>query len=176
MGNEIFRFFEASRERFVNYGEGVTKIYRKIGSVFWLLVAVYITASSYQLGLGNFHKPGPGRVFFLAALLLAIFSVVELAGSFIKETKGDKEDGLTWRHLQWQRIIFFIVSISAYIYFLNFLGFPVATFLLMSVLFKITESMKWWASVFASLITTLSSYVIFKIWLMVPFPSGFLGF
>lgn len=154
----------------------MTKIHRIIGSVFWLVIAVYVAVTAYQLGLGGFHRPGPGLVFFLAALLLAIFSVVDLAGSFRQGVKGDKEDVLTWSRLQWQKIVLFIVFISAYIYFLNLLGFPVATFLLMTVLFKIAESMKWRVSVFASLITTIVSYVIFKVWLMVPFPSGFLGF
>lgn len=152
------------------------KIHPLLGSVFWLLVAVYVAVSAYQLGLGDLNKPGPGSVFFLAALLLAIFGVIDLVATFVRESKEDTENRPIWSSLQWKKILLFIVFISTYIYFLNLLGFIVSTFLLMTVLFKIVESMKWWIAVFASSITTFISYVIFKVWLMVPFPSGFLGF
>jgi putative tricarboxylic transport membrane protein len=152
------------------------KIHHRLGSVFWLLVAVYVAVSAYQLGLGDLHKPGPGSVFFIAALLLAIFSVIDLVATFVRESKEDTENRPIWSSLQWKKILLFIVFISTYIYFLNLLGFLVSTFLLMTVLFKIAESMKWWIAIFASLITTFISYIIFKVWLMVPFPSGFLGF
>jgi putative tricarboxylic transport membrane protein len=152
------------------------KIHHRLGSVFWLLVAVYFAVSAYQLGLGDLHKPGPGSVFFLAALLLAIFGVIDLVATFVRESKEDTESRPIWSSLQWKKILLFIVFISTYIYFLNLLGFLVSTFLLMTVLFKIAESMKWWIAIFASLITTFISYIIFKVWLMVPFPSGFLGF
>ena len=152
------------------------KIHHRLGSVFWLLVAVYVAVSAYQLGLGDLHKPGPGSVFFLAALLLAIFGVIDLVATFVRESKEDTENRPIWSSLQWKKIFLFIVFISTYIYLLNLLGFLVSTFLLMTVLFKIAESMKWWIAIFASLITTFISYIIFKVWLMVPFPSGFLGF
>jgi len=152
------------------------KIHHRLGSVFWLLVAVYVAVSAYQLGLGDLHKPGPGSVFFLAALLLAIFGVIDLVATFVRESKEDTENRPIWSSLQWKKILLFIVFIFTYIYFLNLLGFLVSTFLLMTVLFKIAESMKWWIAIFASLITTFISYIIFKVWLMVPFPSGFLGF
>lgn len=55
----------------------------RIGSLFWLLIGVYTAVSAYQLGLGSFRQPGPGFIFFLAASLLVILSVIDWGGTCI---------------------------------------------------------------------------------------------
>jgi hypothetical protein len=51
-----------------------------VGTIFWLLIGIITIIKGYQLGLGQVNKPGPGFIFFLAALLLIILSIVDLIG------------------------------------------------------------------------------------------------
>lgn len=155
----------------------VRKHYR-IGSIFWLAVGIYTAISAYQLGFGSFRRPGHGFIFFLASLFLIILSAIDLGGTFIgkpKTNKGEKEEPL-WLGVRWGKILLVLIGIVVYIYIFNFLGFLLSTFLLMVFLFKAVEPTKWWIVVVSSLTTILIAYVIFNLWLQVPFPTGVLGF
>jgi hypothetical protein len=147
-----------------------------MANIFWLGVAVYFGVNAYKLGLGHMYKPGAGLFIFVAAVLLLFFSSIDLAGSFLLETKGDTEKMPIWSGLQWQKILFVTLSIAAYIYFFNHLGFLCSTFLLMTFIFKVVGFRKWGNAIFSSLIITLIFYVVFKSLIGFPFPSGFLGF
>ncbi len=142
------------------------------------MIGVYVGIKAYLLGLGNLRHPGAGFIFFLAALLLVILSVIDLAGILISMSKKDqhREEQPLWAGLQWGKVLLVVGILSAYIYSFNFLGFFLSTFLLMVLLFKGVELTKWWIAIMNSLITILISYGIFKVWLKVPFPIGILGF
>jgi heme A synthase len=152
--------------------------HHRVGSIFWLVIGIYVAISAYRLGLGNFRQPGPGFIFSLMALLLIILSVIDLGTTFIGKSKGEKEkpEAPLWKGVRWQKVLIVLVGISIYNYLFNFLGFLLSTFLLMIFLFKAVEPTRWWVSILASLITILLSYGIFNLWLKVPFPIGVLGF
>jgi putative tricarboxylic transport membrane protein len=150
----------------------------RIGSIFWLAVGMYTAVSAYQLGFGSFRRPGHGFIFFLASLFLIILSAIDLGGTFIrkpKTEKGKKEEPL-WLGVRWGKTLLVLIGIVVYIFIFNFLGFLVSTFLLMVFLFKAVEPTKWWIAMVNSLITILIAYVVFNLWLQVPFPTGALGF
>jgi hypothetical protein len=154
------------------------KIHHRAGGIFWIAIGVYISISAYRLGLGDFHQPGPGFIFFLAALILTILGAIDFISSFIgrpKTEKGKTEKPI-WAGVRWQKVLLVLVGLSLYTYLFNVLGFLTSTFLLMIFLFKGVEPTKWWISIVGSLITILISYGIFQLWLKVPFPQGFLGF
>lgn len=152
--------------------------HRRVGSIFWLVIGFYVAIHSYQLGLGRFRHPGAGLVFFLAALVLIVLSAIDFVGSFIGRPKKDEDskERPIWVGVRWQKVLLVLVGLSAYVYFFNILGFFLSTFFLMVFLFRGVEPTKWWVAIVSSLITVLFSYLIFKIWLVVPFPIGFLGF
>jgi len=156
----------------------MVKIHHRTGSIFWIVIGVYVSIGAYRLGLGNFHQPGPGFIFFLAALFLTILSAIDLGSSFIGKPKVavDKKEKPIWVGVRWQKVLLVLAGLSLYTYLFNYLGFLTATFLLMVFLFKAVEPTKWWISIVGSLTTILISYGIFELWLKVPFPQGFLGF
>lgn len=150
----------------------------RVGSIFWLIFGVYVAIIGYKLGLGNFRQPGPGFIFFLASLLLAILSAIDLGRTFIgrhKTTVGNEEKPI-WAGFRWPKILAVLTGLCIYNYAFPFLGFLPSTFLLMIFLFKVVEPMKWWFSILGSLITILVTFGIFSLWLNVPFPQGVLGF
>jgi putative tricarboxylic transport membrane protein len=154
------------------------KAHYGIESVFWLIIGVYTAVRAYRLGLGKLRDPGPGFIFFLAALLLVILSTIDLGMTFIRKLKIDKDkrDEPIWSGVRWQKVLLVLGGLSIYIYVLNFLGFLLSAFILMVFLFKSVEPTKWWIAIVCSLGTILFSYGIFQLWLKVPFPTGVLGF
>lgn len=142
------------------------------------MIGVYVVIYAYRLGLGHFRNPGPGLIFFLAGLFLIILDVIDLGRTFIKKPKIDKgnEEHPLWVGYQWQKVLLVIGGLSAYVFFFNAAGFLLSTFLLMVFLFRAVEPTKWWVSIVSGSVTILISYAIFRVWLAVPFPSGFLAF
>jgi putative tricarboxylic transport membrane protein len=149
-------------------------------SIFWTLIGIYVAIHAYWLGLGHLHSPGPGFIFFLAAVLLIVLSVADLLITFTGTGNaaigGEKRETPVWSGVHWQKILLVLIAVSAYVYLLNRAGFLLSTFLLMLFLFKAVEPTRWWIAILSSIVTTTLSYAIFNRWLGVPFPGGILGF
>lgn len=153
------------------------KIHNWVGDIFWLIIGVYMIIGAYHLGTGHLHQPGPGLIFFLAACLLTILSIIDLARTSIWKPnldKDEKEDSV-WSGVRWQKILLVMGGLFAYAYFFNILGFLLCTFLLMIFLFKVVEPTRWLIAVASTIVTMSLSYLLFQVWLKVPFPVGFWG-
>ncbi len=148
----------------------------RIGSFFWLGIGVFTTIGAIRLGVGEVRQPGPGFIFLLAALLLAILSIADLMIPWIGKAKEGGDGGPTWVNVRWPKVLLVLAGMCIYQLLFKPLGFFVATLLLMIFLFKAVEPTKWWAALLGSLATILSAFGIFKLWLKVPFPSGIFGF
>ncbi len=151
-------------------------MYYWAGSIFWILIGAGVAIHACRLGLGSLHQPGPGFIFFVAAVLLILTGSIDLAMAFLKNLKEGKEGRRIQLGPRWKRVLFLLIVLCFYVYAFNILGFLVATFLLMVFLFKGIEPTKWWITVVGSITTILISYGVFQLWLKVPFPRGFLEF
>ena len=152
------------------------RINRQAVSLFWLIIGVYVAITAYRLGLGHFHKPGPGFIFFWTALFLIILSAIDLAAALRGKSQKDAEEKPIWSGIQWPKVLMVLGGLSIYVYIFNILGFLLSTFLLMIFLFKGVEPTKWWVSILGSLIAMVITSSVFQLWLKVPFPTGILGF
>lgn len=146
-----------------------------IPSIFWISIGIYVAIQAYLLGLGSFHQPGPGFIFFLAALVLTFLSAIDLVVTFMGRLKMEKEEKPIWLGVQWGRVLLVLGVLSVYVFLWNVLGSLISTFLLMVFLFKGIEPTKWWIALLGGFITTLMAHYIFKVCLAIPFPRGFLG-
>jgi putative tricarboxylic transport membrane protein len=163
-------------KRFVGkYLKGMKKVHHQIGSIFWLVVGAFVIIHANQLGLGRLRNPGPGFIFFLSALILVSLAAIDLVVTFFGKAKKEDAKEPIWGP-RWKKVLLVLGALSVYIYLFNFLGFLLSTFLLLVFLFKAVEPTKWWIAIASSLVTILISYCLFNRWLMVPFPSGILGF
>jgi hypothetical protein len=145
------------------------KLHDYLGSSFCLIVGLYVFVGSFGLGLGTFQEPGPGFIFLFAGSLLTIFSLNELRKTFLKKG-GDRKT--LWSDVKWTKILLVLIGISAFLYFFERLGFIFSIFLLMLFLYKVVEPTRWWIALFSSFLTTLAAYIIFELWLKIPFPQG----
>ncbi len=140
---------------------------REVRSGFFFLgFASLVLWQSLRLGLGTLREPGSGFLSFCAAMPLALFSMVLIhRGWGIRESlKGPSH-----------RVILALVSLFVYSLTLNALGFIVATFLLVGILFHLGESRRWWALLWMSALVTFLAYLVFGVLLSVYFTRGLLG-
>jgi putative tricarboxylic transport membrane protein len=139
---------------------------------FFLLLSGAICLESYKMGLGTLSNPEPGFFPFLTGAILGILSMLWLSINFLP--------GRPWGWMKisisWKRVVPMLVGLFVYSLLLSFLGFCLATFLLVLALLKGIERKSWTSSGSVALGISVFSYIVFRIWLRVQLPEGFLGF
>jgi putative tricarboxylic transport membrane protein len=145
-----------------------------ISGIVCLFISVFVFTTSLRLGVGALHDPGPGFILFWASILLAICTCILFGISLFKKTepvrRSNGGNGADRRNP-----IIVIAALIAYCAVLEKVGYPIATFALMLVLFSLGR-MKPWMIILGSLITVLLSYYLFGHLLRTPLPRGVLRF
>ena len=152
----------------------IMRIYDQVGSLFWLLIAVYVCIESFRLGLGTPRSPGMGFMTFGGSVLLGFFSLVVFFQGFFKKEEPKTEAPPTGR--LWTRVLIIAIALLIYSSLMSVLGYLINTFLLMIFLFGIIRRMKWGWVFVSSFVTTVTTYYIFSKWLNCQFPYGLFGF
>jgi len=137
-----------------------------IGGLFWAAVGVFFAYGAVRLELGSFRNPGPGFVPLGIALLLICFSLFTLANGLIRPV------GQT-AAIPWKRPDLVIGSVFLYGLLLVVVGFLPSTFVLMGILFNLLitiEKKKWFYVIFCAGATALGAFLVFSVFLRVPFP------
>jgi len=146
----------------------------QIGSaVFLLLFGAIICWEARKLDMGRIVKPGPGFFPFWLGMAMVIVSL-----ALIIQFRRAKAEGPTpglWKGLRWEKILYTLSALLFYAFFLEFLGYIIATFLLMFFLFRAIEGQRWSVVIFGSIVTSLVTYSLFKLWLQVQLPVGLWG-
>lgn len=73
-------------------------------------------------------------------------------------------------------MVFMLAALFIYVLLLNLLGFVLATFLLLLVLFRVIEPYGWKMVLISSLLTITGTYFFFVVLLESRLPRGLLGF
>ncbi len=141
-------------------------------SLVWMFTGIPVCLISYGLNLGDWQKPGPGFLPFLAALVLTILSAIVFLQATLKGSKETARGFVLFRN--W-KIPATMGVLFAYAYFIDLIGFLVSTYLLFIFLLWGVERLKGWKAFGLSLLFTVVGYLLFQVWLKVPMPIGFLG-
>jgi putative tricarboxylic transport membrane protein len=149
----------------------------KVGAregIVWAVIGGLICLLSWRIDLGNFHEPGPGFVAFAAGVSLVIIGAVMIFSWFAARRSIEGRSGSDPR--RWWSFGFrpahAILLLIGYGLVLQTLGYLVTTFLAMLGLFYDRGSNRFFPSVLASLLTVVSTYLIFETWLRVQLPRG----
>jgi hypothetical protein len=142
---------------------------KEIGSgLFFFGLSLLIIVESLRMGTGTMKEPGPGFLSLCAGLILAVFSLVLV----IRGWKTG-EDAPRVKHSR--RTVIALFSLFVYSLIMETIGFAVATFLLVAVLFHLAERRPWWVLLGMSVLVTVVAYVVFGVMLKVYFPVGVFG-
>ena len=145
------------------------------GAVVLLSFALFVCYQAGRYPFGTLGKFGPGFLPLYLGILLAALAVIILIRALFAaaETGPPPWEGITARKVL--RVVSVLLCTAAYTFFLNKLGFLVATFLFTLILLKIAESYSWLASVLIAGIASAGNFLIFQVWLQGQFPKGWLG-
>jgi putative tricarboxylic transport membrane protein len=140
-------------------------------AIVFLILALAVGLQAARFPMGNLKRVGPGFFPLILAALLGLLSMLLL----IKGLWSSERVRVCWP-ARWGGIILVIAAIFAYTLLLKPLGFLLATFLFTSLVFKYADSTRWAVPLAGAAITTGLNFLLFKVWLAIPFPSGFLGY
>lgn len=142
-------------------------------NLLWLALAVPAATEAWRLHVGTVRAPGAGFLPFYAALLLGALAIVALVQD-LKTMSGPAS--ALWGSVRWGRWVTMVVALFLYVAVLERLGFLLATFLLMLILFRLLEPYRWTTVLLFALLTMGTAYVFFVILLDSRLPVGPLGF
>jgi putative tricarboxylic transport membrane protein len=143
--------------------------------LFWLVFSIFVCVEAIRMGTGSFSSPGPGLLPFWSGVVVGTLAILLLVVGTLKREEGGKIKNL-WREMNWRTVILVSASLVIYSILLPRLGFLIATFGLMTLLFSIVKRSRLWIQMFTALVTVLVTYVTFYVWLGVQLPKGLFGF
>lgn len=146
-----------------------------ISSLFWMVLGCWICYGGYKLKLGTLHDPGSGFIFFWVGIVMIGLSVGILIRAIKKTSVPGELKMVFWTEIRLVKIIFVLAALFLYAYVFTLLGFILSTGLLLIFLFKVVEPQTWFKAVLGAVISTLTAYGIFHLWLGSQLPKGFLG-
>jgi putative tricarboxylic transport membrane protein len=149
---------------------GGKQMAERISSLVLIVVSVYVFWGSLKYGIGTPVDPGSGLMPMLASLLVFVLSSGLLLKEIIRAGKhrgqGDAA-GLG----RYTRPAGLVAGIVAYSWLLELFGFITVTFLLLFLMFSITEPHIWRRNLLISAVITLASFAFFRV-LQVDLPIG----
>lgn len=144
------------------------RVDRWIGFLF-ALFSLYVCVESVRLGLGTYHRPGPGFVSFLAGIALGALSLALIPLALFRLT----EKAQAWHNRG--RILMVFLAMLGFTLLVEWLGFTITAFLLIWFLLKVVEQRGWGFSIGVALVVAGASHVVFDLWLRAQLPAGILG-
>jgi putative tricarboxylic transport membrane protein len=147
--------------------------YDRISTLFFMGLAIAIIVESIRLGRGSLSNPGPGLIPLGSGLVIGILSLIVFVGTFRRssgEGLRDKAGKFSWN------IISALISMVAFGFLVNPLGFYTATFLWLAFVCRWIARMGWKATIMLSVIATFSTWLLFGFLLEIRFPHGIMGF
>ncbi len=133
---------------------------------FFFGLSLVLMWESLRVELGTFLQPGSGFLSFGVGLALCGLSILLIVrGWSVRKTQKPHS----------RRVALALTSLFIYSLVLNVLGFVIATFFLVGVLFHLGQPRPWRYLIGMSAVVTLMAYLIFGVFLHVYFPKGFLG-
>ena len=146
-----------------------------VGIVIFLFGAI-TTLLSLKMPIGTFRMAGTGLFPFYLGIILMILSSVFILKIFFQGRKGQlkKEASIESSESPIQLILFLGAMVLATL-FLNPLGYPLISFLLMVALLRILGIKRWGLNILISVVTAVGSYFLFVKWLDIPMPKGWIG-
>jgi putative tricarboxylic transport membrane protein len=141
-------------------------------SIFLVVFSLTACREAYRLSLGRFGAPGPGLYPFLVSALLLLLSLLYVIKSS-RMWRTEKEIDL-WTEARWGKVTLVLCLLVAYGVLIEKAGFMICTFLFLMSLFLLVDRQRWYWVYPGSFGITLACYAIFKMWLKIQLPVGFL--
>jgi hypothetical protein len=146
-----------------------------VGGVIFLFGAI-TALLSLKMPIGTLRMAGTGFFPLCLGVLLMILSAAFVSKQFLQHKKmaAPKKTHVKTTGATKQMGLFLGAMVLATL-FLNVLGYPLTSFLLMAALLRSLGMKRWTYNILISFITAGLSYFLFVQWLTIPLPKGWIG-
>ena len=135
-----------------------------------VLFSLYVMWEDRVLPLGTYHKPGPGYMPLLLAIILAVAGLLTV----LTGGKSPAFSSLQWG--EWRHAVAILAGCAFTALALERLGYRVTVILLVGFLLSAVERRRPLTVIGMALALSLSTYYVFCTLLQVPLPLGPGGF
>ena len=147
-----------------------------LSSLILIFFGALFCRSSLHIGIGSINALGPGLIPFGTGGLLILFSMGTIVEVLVAKQAETGPSAPLFIGRRWGVILAVLASLFTYALVLNFLGFLLATFLVLTLLFKIPGQQSWKGAIGIAALTTACTYALFAYALKCSLPSGILEF
>jgi putative tricarboxylic transport membrane protein len=147
----------------------------QMSSIIWFIVGGLIILFSIPYGFGGFHSPGTGFLPFLVGLVICALAVIVFIQGTLARSRGKKWVSVV-KGVKWEKPLYTLIALLFYVLLLDFLGFILASALLVAFLLRMIHPQRWLVVISGAMLTSILSYVIFRVWLKTQLPIGIFNF
>jgi hypothetical protein len=143
----------------------------RVSGVVLFLFALAVAWQSRLLPFGTINAPDSGFFPMSLAVTLALLSGLVILSTWLPETAAAAMP--SWRGAG--RVVAAVATLVAYVAVINWLGYLLATALVMLLLLRGVERVTWGVSLAVTVVSVVASYLLFRR-LGVPLPPGIVPF
>ncbi len=147
----------------------------QLSSTCFIFLGLMVLIAAYSLDIGAISAPGSGFIPFLSGAGMCLFGGVGFIEAIQRSRRGERWS-LNLKNINWQSSLMTFAGLVIYAFSLKLLGFLISTTLLMMFLLRYIIPQPWRIVLLGAMVISVGSFLIFKIFLHVQLPSGFLGF
>jgi hypothetical protein len=156
------------------------RVHDRIISLAWLATGLAICVSSIRISLGRLPEPGPGFFSFLSGAILSVLSFALFWGTL--NSRSGKDETSTLSAPLWpdrrraRKMMYVLIALVLYTVGMDYIGFAGSTLLFLGFVLRIVDPQPWRTVVTCSILGSAGSWFIFKYWLDIRLPGGFIGY
>ena len=128
-------------------------------SAFLFAFAAAASLGAYRLGLGDVHNPGAGFVPFATAMLLALMALGRLVRLAIAPA-APGDSGAALAKSRWGMVSIVLGTLFGTGFIFERVGFSIATFLMLFVLFGVGARKRWWVTLLWAVIIVAAARLL----------------
>jgi putative tricarboxylic transport membrane protein len=148
----------------------------RLGSLVWFTVGAASVYGAIDLGIGGMEEPGSGFMAFAAGCFISLMALLVFFQSYKTDPALQTRVSSLWRGVNWFRSIAITLLTLAFILSFEKLGFFVSSFLLLVIIMRWIEGLRWTTSLIVPVVAVVSTYLLFHTVLQISLPSGIFGF
>lgn len=135
--------------------------------IFFGILAILGISEAFKLEIGSLRLPKAGFLPFIASLGIISTSIL----IFVRDCKSKSQMDIQFKEYFW-KIEVLLASIFIYGLLIEKIGYFILTFLILIVLFRLFEPIRWLITIPLALGTAYFTFAIFNYILMVELPRG----
>lgn len=146
----------------------------RITGIVLFLIGLGICLKSLTYTVGSLRSPHAGFFPLLNSFIMMGLSALMTVQTFLKKDTGEASKArFSPSEGASKRIIIGFMILVGFRYLLAAIGFGPSTFIFIFCLAKFISHFNWKASIFFSVLTSLTAYYLFQVFLKIPFPGRF---